>query len=284
MAAGVTIRVAPCRFRASRPLSPVTRNAASLAAASASRKLSLASRAAPEVSDYFLAPPSAPVMSENFPKPENKPAKPPAYCKPCLFYGGDFDDSLATANGLWNGVNSELGIAGEVLVPFTIPKGQIWFVSGLFTNNLSNVSVIDPKKANWSISKGVTTGSGGHTIAKGTAPATYTPTGRSGFGLTEYTVLVKIEPLALGPGTYWLTVAPLCTNSADSACTSALYYESDTEDSPPLNHYGPLEPNDMSYFNSASFLDTYAPTWGASGACSGVGCDRFSAGVLGFGL
>ena len=35
-------------FRASRPLSPVTRNAASLTAASASKKLSLASRATPE--------------------------------------------------------------------------------------------------------------------------------------------------------------------------------------------------------------------------------------------
>jgi hypothetical protein len=39
MAAGVTMRVAPCRFKASRPLSPVTRNAASLAAASASRNV-----------------------------------------------------------------------------------------------------------------------------------------------------------------------------------------------------------------------------------------------------
>ncbi len=233
----------------------------------------------PAISDYFLVRPSPRVMSEDFPKPQDKPADPPDYCRPCLFYGGDFDPSDPLADGLWNG--DSLLASGEVLVPFTIPKDQIWLVTGLFTNNLSSSSVIDPKKANWSISKGVTTGSGGHTIASGTARATYTPTGRSGFGLTEYTVLVQTPTvIVLGPGTYWLTVVPLCTNSADSAC-DALFYESDTEESPPLNHYGPLEPNDLSYFNSASFGYTYAPAWGASGVCGGIGCDRFSAGVLG---
>jgi hypothetical protein len=231
------------------------------------------------ISDYFLVRPSPPVMSEDFPKPQDSPARVPDYCKPCLFYGGDFDPSNVNANGLWNGVSV---VSGEVLVPFTVGRGETWLVTGLFTNNLSNVSVIDPQKANWSISKGVTTGSGGYTIASGTARATYTPTGRSGFGYTEYTVLVHTPTvIVLRPGTYWLTVVPLCTNSADSLCGGALYYESNTEDSPPLDHYGLLEPNDLSYFNSADFGDTYAPTWGPSGACGGVGCDRFSAGVLG---
>lgn len=239
----------------------------------------------PAISGYFLVRPSPGVMSKDFPKPEDKPAKPPDYCSPCLFYGGDFNPSDPLENALWNG--DSLLASGEVLVPFTVPRGQIWLVTGLFTNNLSNVSVIDPKKAKWSISKGVTAGSGGYTIASGSSRAKYTPTGRSGFGLTEYTVLVQTPTvIVLGPGTYWLTVVPLCTNSADAACSGAWYYESDTEENPPLHHYGPLEPNDLSYFNSADFGGyTYTPAWGASGACSsgGVadGCDRFSAGVLG---
>jgi hypothetical protein len=233
----------------------------------------------PAISDYFLVRPSPPVMSEDFPKPEDKRAKPPAYCKPCLFYGGDFNPSDADANGLANEMDLLVYSGSEILVPFTVPEDSLWLVTGLFTNNLSSSTVIDPQQANWSISKRVTAGSGGHTMYHGTAPATYTPTGRSGFGLLEYTVLVKTPTLLLGPGTYWLTVVPLCTNSADASCSFARYFESNTEENPPLNHYGPLEPNDLSYFNSAYFEVTYEL---ANAYISGL--DRFSAGVLGIGL
>lgn len=235
----------------------------------------------PAISDYFLVPPSPPVLTTNFPKPECKPNKPPSYCEPCLFYGGDLDASAPNPNGLWNGLrDTSVPVDGEVLVPFTVPKGQIWIVTGLFTNNQSSVSVIDPQQANWSISKDVTGGSAGHTIASGTAHASYTPTGRSFLWYKEYTVLVKIKAVLLVPRTYWLTVVPLCTNPADSTCNLASYYESDAEDNPPLNYYGPLEPNDMSYFNSAYFGYSSAPTWGGLWN----GCHRFSAGVLGFAL
>lgn len=234
----------------------------------------------PALSDYFQVPPSQGVMTPDFPKPQNKPARPPSYCQPCLFYGGDLDPSSAKANGLWNADSGAIKVDGEVLVPFTIPRGQQWLVTGLFTNILSDAD--DVQKATWSISKGVTTGSGGHTIASGTAHATYRPTGRSDFGLTEYTTLVNTPVLLLGTGTYWLTVVPLC--AVGSPCGSGVFYESDSPDNPPLNSYGPLEPNDMSYFNSASFGYTYALVGGASEACSGIGCDRFSAGVQGYGL
>jgi len=234
-----------------------------------------------KISDYFLVRPSPPVMSENLPKPEVATPTPPAYCNPCLFYGGDFDPSNPLADGLWNAVSYTAfspPVSGEVLVPFTVPAKTLWFVEGLFTNNLSTVGVIDPKEANWSISTGVAPGIGGTIVKSGTAPATFTPTGRSYSGFTEYTVMVQTPAILLVPGTYWMTVVPLCTNVADSKCTNAEYYLSDVEDTPPLNAYGPLEPNDLSYFESAFFGATY---YAAASWCEGIGCDRFSAGVIG---
>lgn len=230
----------------------------------------------PTIRDYVQVPPSPAVMKSGAPKMLITHPKPPAYCNPCLFYGGDFDASNLYADGLSN-ENDELVPGAEVLVPFTIPRAQLWFVTGLFTNVQASVDVIDPKQATWSISKGVTEGSGGRTIAQGTAHASFEPTGRLAFGYFEYTVLVRTPVLLLGPGTYWLTVVPQCTNSADSACGVARYFLSNTEDDPPLNYYGPLEPYDLSYFNSPYYGFTYD---NANEVITGF--DRFSAGVLGF--
>lgn len=239
----------------------------------------------PKISDYFLVRPSPPVISADLPKPEVTAATAPAYCSPCLFYGGDFDPSNPLADGLWNAVSYTAfspPVDGKVLVPFTVPAKTFWFVEGLFTNNLATVNVIDPKEATWSVSKGVAPGIGGTIIKSGIASATYTPTGRSWLDYyTEYTVLVKTPTILLLPGTYWMTVVPQCTNEADSACTLADYYLSDVEDIPPLNAYGPAEPIDLSYFESVFFGYNYTA---AGPTCGGIGCDRFSAGVLGIAL
>jgi len=79
--------------------------------------------------------------------------KPPNYCKPCLFYGGDFGDA-SVANGLAN-EQDLIDSNAQVWVPFDVPKAQQWKVTGLFTNDLSSVSVLDPQKAVWSIATGV---------------------------------------------------------------------------------------------------------------------------------
>ena len=101
-------------------------------------------------------------------------------------------------------------------------------------------------------------------------------------GLTEYTVSVKLKTaIVLDPGTYWLNVTPQCANPSDSTCSSALFYESDVEDSSPANHVGPANVLDDSFFNSGFFSSYYAPTWGGSGACTGTGCDTFSFGLIG---
>ena len=212
----------------------------------------------------------------------------------CLFYGGDFLDSPVYPPFLANGLANEntLEIPGNpygaaVWIPFTVPAGETWDVTGLFTNNLSSYGVLDqgaqpPAVAAWSINEEIIAGSPGVVVDSGTSPATSTATGRSAFGLTEYTVQVTGLSVTLGPGTYWLSVVPVCTNSADSYCFG-VFFASDVEylNTTPVNAYGPAEPLDQSYFDSPTFGASFEPVWGPVGAAGGDGGDAFSAGVLG---
>ncbi|HEV3276967.1 MAG TPA: hypothetical protein VG860_09130 [Terriglobia bacterium] len=216
----------------------------------------------------------------------------PSYCNPCLEYAGDFDPNNAQANGLANSCTldydcSDPSESNIVYVPFTVPVGQQWQVSGLFTNNISTVSVIDPPEAYWSISILKKAGQPNEVLYEGTSPASFTLTGMGAPLINVYNVLVKNiktptgGPIVLKAGRYWLAVVPQCTNASDSACSSAEYFAADVEDMPPPNQFGPPEPWDDSFFYSATFGFDYEPTWGPSGPCSGVGCDAFSAGVVG---
>src|SRR6202142_4115548 len=148
----------------------------------------------------------------------------------CLFYGGDFlDDPLyppALANGLAN--ENTLLVTGTpygaaTWVPFTVPAGEKWEVTGLFTNNLATYGVLDQgtlptSVAYWSINEGVFAGSGGTVVDSGTSPATSTPTGRAAFSLTEFTVQVTRLSVTLTAGSYWMAVVPICTNTANPYC------------------------------------------------------------------
>jgi hypothetical protein len=195
-----------------------------------------------------------------------KTANPPKYCNPCLFYGGD---SLK-ANGLANEEDVIVSKA-EVLVPFDVPKTQQWNAIGLFTNDFSNMDVLDPQQAAWSISTDITEGKCGPAMVSGKSHASFKPTGRSGFGLTEYTTLVKIKPVQLTPGRYWLTTVPICTNVSN--CTAARYFVS-TFTGKPLDPFGPPEPCNQGYLDSKFFGSKCT-------RATGNGCGRMSAGVLG---
>ncbi|HWY56088.1 MAG TPA: hypothetical protein VNZ03_16600 [Terriglobales bacterium] len=201
----------------------------------------------------------------------------PSYCKPCYFYAGDMDPNNSNNNGLAN-EEDQLVADSHIYSPFKV-KAVGAHVSGLFVNSLDTVGAID-NPTPWSISKGVKVGVAGHVVAHGTATSTDTPTGRSAFGLTEYTHLVKFHAKALKGGTYFENVTPVCLTG--SSCGSARYFESDEEDDPaPLNHVGSKNILDDSFWNSTSFGQNYSATWGSSGGCGGIGCDMFSAGVLG---
>jgi hypothetical protein len=200
---------------------------------------------------------------------------PPPYCKPCLFYAGDFNSNNPKANGVANENVVDQSVPAFLEVPFVVPKGQTWFTVGAFVNQLANVSLVDPALTPWVIYTEIREQK---VVCSGQDSGTFTPTGRSGFNLTEYTLLVKPVYCKLPAGRYWLQLVPQCTNQNDSSCPGAEYFESDVEDQPPLNSYGPLEPWDA----SVACGEICGPAWGEDGPCAGNGCDRFSVGILGY--
>src|SRR5579859_8019216 len=157
-------------------------------------------------------------------------AAPPPYCKPCLFYGGDFDPNGPTPNSLRN--QDALTGYAAVYVAFGVPPNQTWTVGGFFSNNLAQASVAElgPPEIEWSISTGVSQGNAGTVIASGTAKASLTPTGRSWNNMNEYTVLGRLSAnqiFTLTSGHYWITALPVCTYSGPSHCQGQYYFLTD---------------------------------------------------------
>jgi len=212
----------------------------------------------------------------------------PCILNPCLMYAGDFNPAGQNPNGLWNGTNTLFNITGAVYIPLTIPKkfkgakGKTdWNVQGLFVNEqMEDLGLgIGVSSASWSIVQGVAEGgnpAGGQvkTICSGTATPTVTPTGRSGFGLPEVTILITgISCPILENGSYWFTLVPT---------SPAIAFLSDVEDNSPANIQGPgSEPVDLSFFVSNFFgFPSFANATDAT-VCGNIGCDSFSAGVVG---
>jgi hypothetical protein len=123
-----------------------------------------------------------------------------------LWYNGDFDgrDGLADEQ---NTVVSQASTYDN----FIVPEGPGWNVTSVFTDNLQNTNVTG---ATWEIRTGVSVGNGGTIVASGmTTTPVVTPTGRSGFGFTEFMVEVtglNVNLPALPAGQfYWLNVTPI---------------------------------------------------------------------------
>ncbi|MGI8955612.1 MAG: hypothetical protein ACR2II_01705 [Chthoniobacterales bacterium] len=121
-----------------------------------------------------------------------------------FWYNGDFND----VNGLSNEDNTLApGPVGQVYDDFNVPAGPGWDVTMVFSDNLISTTVTG---ATWEIRQGIVNGSGGTLIASGTTMTpSVTPTGRSGFGFTEYMVEVSGLSVHLNPGTYFLNVTPI---------------------------------------------------------------------------
>jgi hypothetical protein len=204
---------------------------------------------------------------------------PPSYCSPCLFYGGDLNPSAANAQGFANeNTQPSVGLAATTYPAVHVPAGENWDVTGLITNNQSNNGgILDPDQATWSISKGVSSGNPGTTIASGAATASVGPTGRSVFGFTEYWVSVNFSPVHLNPGAnYWISVVPQCTSTSDPACDTAEFFLSNTDET---NAYpGPITGHTgLGFFNSSYFGFDYTPLC----SVSADGCQYSSFGVIG---
>jgi hypothetical protein len=203
----------------------------------------------------------------------------PAYCKPCLMYGGDWDPNSTDWVAFGNANNPPGNDVYEVYSPFTVPKGKTWTVTGLFTNNITTgINKIEPAKSVWAIRSKMAEGKPGKNIAKGQSAASFKATGRNYQGVyVEYTALVKKlpAPVTLTAGRYWETVQPDCTNTTD--CASQFYYETDNETN--TNKVGPKEPIMLSFQNSKLAGLNYVNT--CNEGYPAPGCQAMSAGVLG---
>jgi hypothetical protein len=145
-----------------------------------------------------------------------------------------------------------------------VPSGESWNVTAVFSDNLENTNVTG---ATWEIRQGVAEGTGGTLIASGsTTTPVVTPTGRSGFGFTEFMVEVNGLSVNLPAGTYWLNVTVVGDLSGRS-------FDSTTQGA---NCVGsPCGNNQNAFFNSNFFGANWQST-----AEQGQPSD-FSMGVIG---
>jgi hypothetical protein len=175
-----------------------------------------------------------------------------------LWYNGDFNG----ANGLANERNTTTGQAA-VYDDFDV-TAPMWDVTAVFSDNLLNTVVTG---ADWEIRTGLSNGNAGTLIASGTTNSpVVTPTGRSGFGFTEYMVEVTglnvFLPMLPSGQHYWLNVTPVGNGTGRS-------FNSTTSGA---NCVGTPCGNDgNSFYNSTSFGTFF----------QGPGAQDFSNGVIG---
>ncbi len=162
-----------------------------------------------------------------------------------LWYNGDFDGS----NGLANEENTSLGSGqyARVYDDFNV-TGDGFDIGAVFSNNLENTNVT---AATFEIRQGVSAFNGGTIVASGmTTTPEITPTGRSGFGFTEFTIQISGLSIHLDPGTYWLAVWP----------TGDLTGRSFVSTTSGANCVGtPCANNDNSFFDSNFFGASFEP-------------------------
>jgi hypothetical protein len=115
-------------------------------------------------------------------------------------YSGDFDGN--------NGLSSEKNtLVTDARTYSNFILGSQTTIDTVFANELMTSNF--PTTAYWEIRSGVKVGNGGTLIASGTDKATSVLTGRSGFGLLEWTVQVTGLSVNLAPGEYYFTVAAI---------------------------------------------------------------------------
>ena len=120
-----------------------------------------------------------------------------------LWYNGDFDGT----DGLANEQDTFAQGYSHIYDDFIVNDESGWDVTSVFSDDLISTTVTG---ATWEIRQGISNGNGGTLVASGmTATPSVTPTGRSGFGFTEFMVEVGSLNVHLDPGTYYLNVTPI---------------------------------------------------------------------------
>lgn len=218
-----------------------------------------------------------PARSSNLASPSQKVPGPPSFCKPCLFYAGDFDSNASDANGLANEKDIIVSSGAATYVPFVVPRSRVWNVTGLFTLNFMSGYQLDPNESPYEVRKDIprSGGNGGQLVCHGRKHATVTASRAcQGFGFECFYVKVNnVKNCRLAAGKYWLSVVPDCTNIG--VCGSNWRAFVTNDDGAMVNRYGRLEPANDSFFNSKYFGAVWEPTTDQQTS------KRFSAGVEG---
>jgi hypothetical protein len=138
-----------------------------------------------------------------------------------LWYNGDFDLNDAATNE--NNVPINIGGTTEleqslVFNNFTVPAGQKWTISSVFSNN--QIAYFDTiSTATWQIRSGMSSGNGGTLVASGDTAATATQTQAAdgnNYIEPEFQLTAVVAGVTLTPGTYWVAVAPDSGYTANS--------------------------------------------------------------------
>src|ERR1700676_4367117 len=161
-----------------------------------------------------------------------------------LWYNGDFNG----VNGLPNERNTLISQAA-VYDDFNVTGGPMWDVTAVFSDNLANTVITG---ADWEIRTGISEGNSGALIASGTTSSpVVTPTGRSGYGYTEYMVegtgLNVFLPMLPSGQHYWLNVTPVGNGTGRS-------YNSTTTGT---NCVGTPCGNDQNAFFNSSYTEVF---------------------------
>ena len=183
-----------------------------------------------------------------------------------LWYNGDFNGVGFHANG-----HNTSDPPDAVHDDFNVTSSG-WNITAIFSDDLLSTVVTG---AIWEIRVGCSIGNPGTLIASGfTSTPTVTPTGRSGFGYTEYMVEVTGLNVTLTPGAYWLSVTPLGNGTGHSFNTTTsgancVGMPCGNDGMSWFDSVGPFNPNDFSMGVIGSVVPEPA-TWALLGGGLGM--------------
>jgi hypothetical protein len=203
----------------------------------------------------------------------------PASCSPCLFYGGDLNPTDPNADG-FSDENTLLITGGsQTYGAVSIPAGPNANLTGILFQVLATAA-FDPFTATYDIRQGVAEGTGGTDVSTGSATVAVAATGRTAFGLYEYTVTATFSTVTLTPGEYWFNLEPQCLNTLDGSCSVFRQFVSNTtQETNAVN--GGWQPDNEMFFNSSYFGYTYANWCDAALGLNTQQCDWMSFGLVG---
>lgn len=198
----------------------------------------------------------------------------PNLCKPCVFYGGDYNATDPNAEGFANG--------STLLVPDTalytavdVPKTIHGVITGILFMTSATADTFDPDTATYDIRVGVSNGNGGNSVASGSATMSFALYGQ--FGVYQ-TAVNLTSPFTVTPGTrYWFNLLPQCTDSRNGSCSVEQFFLVNTTQETNGLNAGAQPPYEM-FLNSGFF----GVEWGnVCGGANTPACARASYGLMG---